>query len=182
MLLKRNYDIPEGWEPERAPDGRLLNALPVKSLTIKHTGVHAGQNFSRRLVDAGVAEGWLSLRGRTLTLYTEQDELHYSVLHMPGTYCCHCDQRLDDDPSGASSRQHVETMHAEAASPDPNHPAGYRVTHAYECVLDEAQHAKWQVPAYATVSFARWKDTAPTPPRAAPPASPPASPENGAKE
>jgi len=158
MLMKRLYDIPDGWEPQRNERGELLNPLPVAALSLKHTGTNPEQNFSRRMVDAGLQEGWLSMARGTLTLHTTEDDLAYTILKTPGTYCCHCDMRLDDDPSGASNRQHVEREHPGEASPDPANPAWYRVTNAYECVLDEAQHARWMRPEYATVSHARWKE------------------------
>lgn len=149
MLLKRHYEIPDGWEPERGPDGALLNPLPVAGLEIKHTGTHAEQRFSRRFVESGLAEGWVSLGKGLLTLHTLNEDLQFTITRMPGTHCCHCDAALPYDPSGASSRAHVETEHAGAASPDPSNPAGYCVTHAYECVLDEVQHAAWNGQAVA---------------------------------
>lgn len=149
MLLKRLYTKPEGWEPQRAPDGTLTNPLPVTGLDVKHTGTHPEQHFSRRLVDAGLREGWLSLRKGMLTLHTAQGDLDYTVQRMPGLYCCHCDATLDDDPTGEAGRAHVAAMHADTASPDASNPAGYLRTHAYECVLDEVQHAVWASPAVA---------------------------------
>lgn len=162
MLLKRNYDIPEGWEPERDAHGNLTNPLPVKSLTLKHTGVHPEQNFSRRLIDGGLQEGWLSLGHGQVVLHTEQGDLHYTVNKVPGSYCCFCDAKLDDDTTGTSGREHVREFHEGAESPDPSNPMGFRVTNAYECTLDADEHAKWMRPAYATVSNVRWKEVQPT--------------------
>jgi hypothetical protein len=158
MLLKRYYDIPEGWEPKRAPDGTLLNPPKVDALDVRHTGTHQEQNFSRRLVDAGLAEGWLSLSKGILTLHTTQEDLTYTILRTPGLYCCHCDAALGEDASGAAGRAHVAAVHPGEPSPDAQHPAGYRHVHAYECVLDVKQHARWQRPAGATVSH--WRGTA----------------------
>lgn len=164
MLVKRLYDIPEGWEPQRDAHGVVHNQPPPQDrVLLKHTGTNPEQNFSRRFVDGGLQEGWLSLGRGKLTMATvtqdgENVDLEYTVLKQPGTYCCHCEAKLDDDPSGASNRQHVTDLHGEAESPDPTNPAGYRITNAYECVLDEGQHARWAVPEYATVSHARWKE------------------------
>ena len=144
MLLTRHYDIPDGWEPERGPDGTLLNPLPVQSLELKHTGASPEQNFSRRLIDAGVAEGWITMSKGKIVMHTTDEDLEYAIVRMPGMYCCHCDAKLVDDTSGASGRDHVQAMHGGQPSPDANNPAGFRQTHAYECVLDEGQHAKWQ--------------------------------------
>lgn len=152
MLLKRIYEIPEGWEPERAPDGRLLNPLPIAGLHVRHTGVSQAQNFSRRLVDAGLREGWLTLSRGELLLHTAQGDLRYTVLRTPGLYCCHCEAALGEDVTGAAGRGHVASVHAGVPSPEGEHPGGYRHTHGYECLLDAVQHAKWMRPAGATVS------------------------------
>jgi hypothetical protein len=143
MLLKRLYDKPADWEPERAPDGRLLNPLPVVGLSLHHTGTHKEQNFSRRLVEAGLAQGWVSMAKGQLILHTEDEDLTYTIVRPPGQYCCHCQADVGDDPSGQAGRDHVAQAHAGAASPDPANPAGFRMSHAYECVLEESQHARW---------------------------------------
>jgi hypothetical protein len=169
MLLKRLYDMPEGWEAERDETGTLLNRPPLWAMSIKHTGTHAEQNFSRRFIDAGMIEGWLSMGQGKITLHGVDEEteepvdLVYTVLRMPGTYCSHCDMKLDDDPSGASSRAHVADRHGETPSPDRQNPAGYRVTTAYECVLEEDQHAQWNATARAEAHQARYAETAMTP-------------------
>lgn len=171
MQLKRRYDIPDGWEaqhnvrdmqgqlpdPDRE-DGALLNPLPVKSVAIVHTGVDQKQNFSRRLIDAGVAEGWVTLSRGMITLHTEEADLAYTILHMPGRYCLHCEQHFPTDPTGSESRRHLAVTHPGAESPDAQWPHGYKVLEGYECLLDAAQHEAWKSPAYATVSHARWKE------------------------
>lgn len=149
MLLKRLYDTPDGWVAERDADGRVTNAPPLKGLRLYHTGTNPAQNFSRRMVDTGLAEGWLTLGKGLLMIDTEQETLEYTIVRTPGTYCCHCDARLEDDPSGASGRAHVTQAHAGTPSPDPSNPAGFRVTSAYECTLNEAQHALWNGQAHA---------------------------------
>ena len=143
MQLKRLYDMPEGWEPHRDEQGNLLNAPPIKGLKLKHTGTHPEQNFSRRLVEAGVAEGWASMGRGKIVLHTEGEDLEYTIVRMPGTYCCFCDAKLDDDTTGALPRAHIAQQHAGETCADKSNPAGFRVTNAYECVLDEEQHAYW---------------------------------------
>lgn len=152
MRLKRRYDIPEGWEPERSEDGTLTNPLPIAGIDVQHTGVDASQNFSRRVVDAGVQQGWLTLSKGKLILHTNQEDLVYTVARTPGLYCCHCGASLGEDATGQSGQEHVRAMHKDEPSPDPSNPAGYRRTHAYECTLDHDQHVRWQRPAGATVS------------------------------
>jgi hypothetical protein len=160
MYIKRLYDIPEGWEAERDAHGALVNPLPVKAITLKHTGPESmpEQNFSRRMVDAGLQEGWMSMSRGKLTMHTDAEDLEYTILKMPGTYCVHCEAKLDDDPGGASNRAHVTEAHGDAPSPDPAHPAGYRVTNAYECVLREDQHARWSAQAVDAAQQARWQE------------------------
>jgi hypothetical protein len=160
MKIKRLYDTPEGWEPERDAMGQVTNPPPLKGIALQHTGIREGQNFSRRFVDAGLAEGWLSMARGKLTLHTQEEDLVYSILHMPGTYCSYCDMKLDDDPSGVSNRAHVEDRHAGEPVADPANPAGYRVTNAYECVLDEEQHARWNGPAAEEARQARYAHAA----------------------
>jgi hypothetical protein len=162
MLLKRHYNIPAGWAPERAPDGTLLNPLPVDHLEVKHTGVHPEQNFSRGLVDAGLAEGWLSMSRGKIIVHTAQEDLGYTVLKVPGTYCCSCDEALGEDQSGETGRRHVAANHAGEKSPDPNNPAGFRVTNAYECVLAKEQHSKWQFGEGTAVPYPYRRASAPT--------------------
>src|SRR4051812_17610297 len=54
------------------------------------------QNFSDRLVDNAVFEGWATLGRGKLTLHTADGDpdVEFNVLEVPGVYCCHCDERL----------------------------------------------------------------------------------------
>jgi hypothetical protein len=134
VLLKRHWDV----TPERGPR--------LKHVEVKHTGTHAEQNFSHRIVAAGLAEGWISLGRGTLTLHAPAEDLLYAILRMPGRYCLHCDHYLaDDGDRGVKLREHVSRAHAGAVSPDPATPAGYVWLTYYECRLDAAQHAKFKV-------------------------------------
>lgn len=105
MLLKRIY------KPQAEKDPKV----PVLShIELRHTGTHAEQNFSRRLVEAAVKEGWMKIEGDKLALLAKPENLVYTIKRTPGRY---------DNPKA---------------------PAGYEVTNAYECVLDAAQHAKFR--------------------------------------
>ncbi|MFQ5757189.1 MAG: hypothetical protein ACE5H7_14015, partial [Acidiferrobacterales bacterium] len=80
------------------------------------------QNFSTRLVERAVTEGWMSIgRGKIVT--HTRPELSYKIVREPGYYCCHCNKKLDDGPS---ARTHIEAAHAGKNSPDPGNPSGYR--------------------------------------------------------
>lgn len=102
MLLKRHY--------RKDATGALLDPPQVAHLEVKHTGTTAEQHFSTRLVAAGLAEGWLSIDGQTLTLKSEPDDLVYTILRVPGKY------------------------------PSDREPAGYEIIHYYDCVLNAEQH------------------------------------------
>jgi hypothetical protein len=152
MELKRHY--------ETDAEGKSLR---VSHVSVVHTGTSPQQNFSGRLVDAGLADGWLSISGTRLTIKTDAEPLGYAIVHPPGYYCCHDgkeiklsqrarDERLRDPThaklAAAEARAYMEKAgFAGKASPDPQNPAGYRVIDHYECKLDAEQHAKFNVQA-----------------------------------
>jgi hypothetical protein len=159
MLLKRNYDIPDGWVavfntpradgtlpvPSKAA-GICLNPPAVKGIELLHTGASRRQNFSDSMVDTEIAAGRMAFDADgNLVVYTEQVALRYKVLRTPGSYCLHCGENLNDDTrnDGAISRAHVAEKHPGISSPDPANPAGYERIHHYECELDAEQHAKY---------------------------------------
>jgi len=163
MLLKRIYDKPKGWERKanvRGADGKLadptkpegacLNTPPLAHLEIKHTGTSPEQNFSDRLIAAGLAEGFISLAKGKLTLHGKPEDLNYTVKRLPGYYCCHCGASLPDAgrmvaPGVTAGMQHVAEAHAGKKSPDESNPAGYRRINAFECALDSKQHEKFRL-------------------------------------
>ena len=132
MLMKRIYDRSDPEKPK------------LSHIELRHTGTHAEQNFSRRLVEAAAAEGWVTISRGKLILHAKPEDLNYTILRSPGTYCCHCGEKLSSDPAGVEARAHIAAKHKGVDSPDAANPAGYRVTHAYECALDTAQHAKFK--------------------------------------
>jgi len=163
MLLKRVYDKPEGWERKvnvRAlggvalidptkPEGACLNPPPLSHIEVKHTGTSAAQNFSDRLVNAGLAEGWITLGKGKLVLHGKPEDLTYAVLRVPGYYCCHCKVALPDAgrivaPGVTAGMQHVAEAHPDKESPDKGNPAGYCRLNHFECVLDTGQHEKFR--------------------------------------
>jgi len=97
--------------------GVLLQPPVLDHIEVKHTGAHPEQNLSDTLVMNGLREGWLSITAGVLTLHAKPEDLRYRIVRTPGKY-----------PSEAS-------------------PVGYEVIHAYECVLDAEQHARFSVSA-----------------------------------
>lgn len=148
MLLKRLYAA----DPETAQP-------VVTGVQLRHTGTHAEQNFSERLVSQAVAEGWMVLGEGTITVHTDAAPLRYTVRRAPGYWCCH-----DGKPiaiSELAQRERLRTgvgrlaaaearaylaAHGFAGKPSPDaaNPAGYQVLEHFECVLDAGQHAKYQ--------------------------------------
>jgi hypothetical protein len=137
MLLKRYYD----------DDERVIR------LEIKHTGSRPEQNFSTSLVAQWLADGLAAIDGNVLTLRTEPAALRYTITRGPGYYCCHTGKRIELTPEayGDLSLAAIEARkYLQGAkllgkpSPDKGNPSGYRRSHAYECVLDAAQHARFK--------------------------------------
>jgi hypothetical protein len=123
MLLKRIYATPAGWVKEVNAAGDCINPPPCTGVEVKHTGHSRDQHFSDRLVLRGLQEGWMEMTkdeaGKAqLILKGTNGALHYSVLRGPGKY-----------PTSIPTAD------------DP----GYEVIHYFDCVLDEADHAKFSV-------------------------------------
>lgn len=117
----------------------------VDHFDVWHTGTRREQNFSRQLVEVGLAQGWILIEGERLTLRASPEYLVYRILRGPGYYCLHCGSALPSDLTGQGARAHIAEVHRQAStSPDPQWPLGYRVSHAYECLLDEGQHEKFK--------------------------------------
>jgi len=114
MLLKRHYKTSAGWEKALDDTGTCTNLPPLDHIEIKHTGTTPDQHFSDRLVAKGLAEGWVTIHDRVLTLHATPEDLRYAILRVPGKYL------------------------AKTA------PSGYEVIHYYDCLLDRAQHERFR--------------------------------------
>ena len=152
MELKRHYEKDANGNPVR-----------VSHVSVVHTGTSPEQNFSGRLVDAALADGWMAISGNKLTIKTDGEPLAYTITRQPGYYCCHdgkpipLSQRARDerlrDPTHAKLAASEARAYLEKAgfngkpSPDPQNPAGYCAIDHYACVLDTEQHAKFNVQA-----------------------------------
>lgn len=125
----------------------------LKYVELKHTGVKPEQNFSTSLIAQGMADGWISMDDKSITLGVKPEALKYSIKRKPGYYCCHDGKAIPvtaeayGDPALAAvqCQQYLKANgFAGKKSPDPSNPAGYERTHAYECVLDAKQHEKFK--------------------------------------
>lgn len=131
MLLKRLYDHTGG-------------APAVRGVKVLRTSPR--QHFSPRFIEGGIAEGWLSMADRAITIHAEGGRITYRIERGPGYYCCYCGKKVDDS-SGA--RAHIQAAHASRVaagdeeagtvppSPDPENPAGYRKNSYYDCVRED---------------------------------------------
>ena len=133
MLLKRQHD----------------SAGSCTGVLVKHTGLTAEQNFSRRLVSQAVAAGWMEIDGDLLTIDAKPEPLRYQLLRTPGYYCLSSGDRI---PIGENAW--VELLAGEAALASRERAAwlashgmqadDYTLTLAYECVLSAEQHVKFK--------------------------------------
>jgi hypothetical protein len=161
MLLKRSYNKPKDWKPQRnardaegklprpdKPEGALLNPPPVAHVKVLRAGDR--QNFSATLVEDGVRDGWIALGGGELAIKTDTGVLRYRIVRTPGHYCVLCPppgERLDGQEE---ARAHVAGAHKDYARPSvaprrsglakddagqrlAQNPAGYERIHHYEC-------------------------------------------------
>ncbi len=79
---------------------------------------------STKIIDKGIAEGWLTLDEDIVTLITAEGEpdVKYKVIAPPGYYCCHDGEPL---PGEKEAQAYVKQNFAGKDSPSKQHPAGY---------------------------------------------------------
>lgn len=128
MYLKRTYHQDKLVRDEKT--GKVTEVKPGAVSGVKILRAGARQNFSTKIIEQGVAEGWLSLGQGKITIKAEGGDVSYTIERAPGYYCCHCNEKLDDGTAGAA---HVSEEHKDAESPDPGNPAGYRRDSFYAC-------------------------------------------------
>lgn len=131
MLLQRQYD----------GDGA------VSHVVVKHTGASAEQNFSNRLVEQAVVDGWMSIDGDHLTVKTDGEPLVYDLKRTPGYYCTSTGERIPVSAIAWASAQRGVLARKEALRwlEAKGLPAtDYEVTNAYECVLCDEHHDKFR--------------------------------------
>lgn len=134
MYLKRLYD----------------DAGRVSRVEIRHTGVSAEQNFSRRLVLQACGDGWMRLANDQIVVIGEPEDLVYTIKRAPGYYCISTGERIP--VSQLAWEQAVSQPAAVLASVEARawlaasgkSLGDYEVTMAYECVLSDDQHEKFR--------------------------------------
>ena len=127
MYLKRLY--------ERDDEGGLKLDDAGKANVIGVRVLRSGprQHFSPNLVQKGAAAGWLSMQDGKIIIHGEGGDLSYSIERIPGYYCCHCGDPLDDSKT---SQNHVASEHEDEESPDKENPSGYERINYYDCAKE----------------------------------------------
>lgn len=141
MLLQKQYEKdPKTQAPQR-----------VSHVLVKHTGLKPEQNFSRRLVESALADGWMTLDGATLTMKGDPEDLVYLVKRDPGYYCVSTGERIPISQMAwtrmlatgigdLSAREAKGWLLARGKAQND-----YEVCQAYECVLDADQHDRFKL-------------------------------------
>lgn len=130
MLLKRKFD----------------EARRCTHVLVKHTGASARQNFSHRLVEQALVDGWMQIQGDTLVIRAEPEDLTFRLLRTPGYYCSSSGDRIPVSTLAWSSPQRGVLARREALAwlaTNGKAEHDYEVTNAYDCVLCEEQHEKF---------------------------------------
>ncbi len=122
----------------------------VSHVEIEHTGLNPQQNFSHRLIERSIEEGWVTIVGDKLTMKGDPEDLVYTLARAPGYYCKSSGERIPIGEvawevfkaAGQGQRSRKEALawlqSRKLAADD------YEVTQAYECVLNDAQHEKFR--------------------------------------
>lgn len=144
MLLKRRYE-PKALSQYRAKrDAGEDTAAPPPAVAVEVLRVGRKQKFSPDLIARGAAEGWLAMAEGRITMKTTDGPMAFRIVRTPGSYCCHCGERIEDagrwvpgqEKKLTRGMQHVAEKHASKASPDPENPAGYMTTNAFKGVRE----------------------------------------------
>lgn len=131
MLMQRKYD----------------KAGKCTHVTVKHTGTGPEQNFSHRLVEDGVADGWIAVGASHLVIKTDGEPLRYELKRTPGYYCSSTSERIPVSAMAWASWRRGEIARSEAQAwlaKAGKAPTDYEVTNAYECVLAPEQHDRFR--------------------------------------
>lgn len=135
MLLKRHF-----------ANGADKAATHVE---VKHSGLSPEQNFSDRLVDQAVKEGWMVVGDKTVTIKTDADPLNFALVRKPGYFCKSTGESIPVSEANwlrfRLANDQRASAEAKAWLAGKGLPANdYDITAAYHCVLDAKQHAKYR--------------------------------------
>lgn len=122
--------------------GHIRGLVERPVVRIRRLPSNGIQQIPTRTFEAGRAAGWLEYdpgAGRAV-LHGVDGDVFFDVTHIPGRYCCHCGEKLEDDDHapvpGTAAREHVAAKHIGVPSPSPDKwPAGYKCYRSYCFVL-----------------------------------------------
>lgn len=95
-------------------------------------------HFTETCVEKYEARDLITKTDKTITMHTVDGDMLFNIDHPPTRVCLLCGEQLpneDRDGSntpqghpnmGAAARAHMEEKHKGEASPDPQHPLGYK--------------------------------------------------------
>lgn len=126
--------------------------IPADHVLVKHTGLQAAQNFSRRLILQAVTDGWATIERNRLTMRTaaDQDDLVFTIKRDPGYYCKSTGERMPISQLAweqllAERVGKLAYAEAQAWLKGAGKAADdYEITMAYECELAAEQHEKYR--------------------------------------
>lgn len=148
IMIKRKYDPSKLI---RDDSGELVKVLPGALDGITVNWADSGrQIFTQAWINRGLDEGWLSMgAGKIVISPMDSEPLVYSIVRVPGHYCCHCEKPIPNGSTMVSDgdlksritlgTKHVKENHFGKPSPDPQNPSGYRQENAYTLMLDKGQ-------------------------------------------
>lgn len=119
-------------EKVRDPNGRDLGWRVIKQDNDPH------QQIIPRWVEQMQKEspGFIEKTDDAFILNTVDGRKVFRILEVPGSYCIHCGDRIEDArTTGEASREHVKTLHADVPVNIDN-PCGYRVANNYLTIME----------------------------------------------
>ena len=118
MFLKRLWAKDKDGKPTAVKGVHVLRSKAV-------------EHWSPKLVQTGIAEGWLAAGAGKFTVTGDNQTIEYRVIRGPGTYSCFTGEKLEGE---VDAKAHVAKVGKGKPSPDPTNPAGYRVDNFYTVV------------------------------------------------
>lgn len=97
------------------------NSLPpIQHIEVEQHPRNGIWNISKKLLEEGMADGWLSIQDGKVVIRTADGEpdVEYQILRRPGHYCCYCGEKLQNSKSAP---EHIAQHEGEAyAKRDPD--------------------------------------------------------------
>lgn len=109
-------------------------------------------HFIQKTVDKYVSRGLMTQSDTALILHTIDGDMVFNIDHPPTRVCLTCGEHLTNEDTakggeaipqgdprlGAAARKHMAEKHPGVASPDPQHPSGYKYKKYYGVTPDDS--------------------------------------------